>query len=227
MSGTPAPKRAHDHETLLDVAEISPTLALGALPSTCQRKPYARSCATSTRRASSSPHTPLPIPIRNRLSCGVSPGIRRFSAPARQRPLARVFEYLHTSLHQQGVLLAPPRLVMVRNCPRTTPCPPTNLTPDAGQLPRSRHQVLPSEGAIMTPGFSLRRMVFRRRYLHALIATDPHEAAARCINYWASKWRSTPVETPGMREQLALNGWVGTRDRRRPRYATRTIVHRG
>lgn len=62
----------------------------------------------------------------------------------------------------------------------------------------------------MTPGFSLRRMLFRRRYLHALIATDPHEAAARCINYWASKWRSTPVETPGMRDQLALNGWVGT-----------------
>lgn len=62
----------------------------------------------------------------------------------------------------------------------------------------------------MTPGFSLRRMVFRRRYLHALIATDPHEAAARCINYWASKWRSTPVETPGMRDRLALNGWVGT-----------------
>ena len=62
----------------------------------------------------------------------------------------------------------------------------------------------------MTPGFSLRRIVFRRRYLHALIATDPHEAAARCINYWASKWRSTPVETPGMRDQLTLNGWVGT-----------------
>ena len=62
----------------------------------------------------------------------------------------------------------------------------------------------------MTPGFSLRRMVFRRRYLHAVVATDPHEAATRCINYWASRWRSTVVETPGMREQLALNGWVGT-----------------
>ena len=61
----------------------------------------------------------------------------------------------------------------------------------------------------MTPGFSLRRIVFRRRYLHALIATDPHEAAAHCINYWASKWRSTPVETPGMRDQLAQHGWVG------------------
>lgn len=62
----------------------------------------------------------------------------------------------------------------------------------------------------MTPGFSLRRLVFRRRYLHALVATEPHEAATRCINYWASRWRSTVVETPGMREQLALNGWVGT-----------------
>lgn len=62
----------------------------------------------------------------------------------------------------------------------------------------------------MTPGFSLRRLVFRRRYLHALVATEPHEAATRCINYWASRWRSTVVETPGMREQLSLNGWVGT-----------------
>ena len=62
----------------------------------------------------------------------------------------------------------------------------------------------------MTPGFSLRRLVFRRRYLHALVATAPHEAATRCINYWASRWRSTPVETPGMREQLAQHGWVGT-----------------
>ena len=62
----------------------------------------------------------------------------------------------------------------------------------------------------MTPGFSLRRMVFRRRYLHALVATDPHEAVTHCINYWASRWRSTPVETPGMREQLAQHGWVGT-----------------
>ena len=62
----------------------------------------------------------------------------------------------------------------------------------------------------MTPGFSLRRLVFRRRYLHALVATAPHEAVTHCINYWASRWRSTPVETPGMREQLAQQGWVGT-----------------
>ena len=61
-----------------------------------------------------------------------------------------------------------------------------------------------------TSAFCLRRMVFRRRYLHALVATDPHEAVTRCINYWASRWRSTPVETPGMREQLAQHGWVGT-----------------
>ena len=33
-------------------------------------------------------------------------------------------------------------------------------------------------------GFSMRRMVFRRRYLYMLVATEPHEAAARCIDYW-------------------------------------------
>ena len=44
----------------------------------------------------------------------------------------------------------------------------------------------------------------------ALVATAPHEAVTHCINYWASRWRSTPVETPGMREQLAQQGWVGT-----------------
>ena len=62
----------------------------------------------------------------------------------------------------------------------------------------------------MTPGFSMRRMVFRRRYLHALVAAAPHEAVTHCINYWASRWRSAVVETPGMREQLAQQGWVGT-----------------
>ena len=65
----------------------------------------------------------------------------------------------------------------------------------------------------MTPGYSLRRMVFRRRYLHALVATDPHEAVTHCINYWASRWRRTPVETPGMREQLASMGGLAPRSR--------------
>ena len=62
----------------------------------------------------------------------------------------------------------------------------------------------------MTPGFSLRRLFNRRRYMRALVATDPNQAVACCVEYWASRWRSTLEETPGVPEQLAYNGWVGT-----------------
>ena len=62
----------------------------------------------------------------------------------------------------------------------------------------------------MTPGFSLRRLFNRRRYMRALAATDPNRAVACCVEYWASRWRSTLEETPGVPEQLAYNGWVGT-----------------
>ena len=62
----------------------------------------------------------------------------------------------------------------------------------------------------MTPGFSLRRLFNRRRYMRALVATDPNQAVACCVEYWASRWRSTLEETPGVPEQLACNEWVGT-----------------
>lgn len=32
----------------------------------------------------------------------------------------------------------------------------------------------------MTPGFSLRRMVFRRRYFYARVALDPQQEKAPC-----------------------------------------------
>ena len=62
----------------------------------------------------------------------------------------------------------------------------------------------------MTPGFSLRRLFNRRRYMRALVATDPNRTVACCVEYWASRWRSTLEETPGVPEQLTYNGWVGT-----------------
>ena len=56
-------------------------------------------------------------------------------------------------------------------------------------------------------GFSLRRVINRRRYFYALVAADPHQAVTHAIDYWVSKgaWG----ETNGMREQLAQHGWVG------------------
>ncbi|PZU30412.1 MAG: hypothetical protein DI576_13195 [Actinomyces sp.] len=60
----------------------------------------------------------------------------------------------------------------------------------------------------MTPGFSLRRIFNRRRYFYARVALNPQQALDLCIGYWVSTgaWG----ETPGMREQLAQQGWVGT-----------------
>ena len=60
----------------------------------------------------------------------------------------------------------------------------------------------------MTPGFSLRRIFNRRRYFYARVVLDPQQALDLCIGYWVSTgaWG----ETPGMREQLAQQGWVGT-----------------
>ena len=57
-------------------------------------------------------------------------------------------------------------------------------------------------------GFSLRRVINRRRYFYALIAADPHQTVTHAVDYWVSKgaWG----ETNGMREQLAQHGWVGT-----------------
>lgn len=56
-------------------------------------------------------------------------------------------------------------------------------------------------------GFSLRRVINRRRYFYALVAADPHQTVTHAVNYWVSKgaWG----ETNGMREQLAQHGWVG------------------
>lgn len=55
-------------------------------------------------------------------------------------------------------------------------------------------------------GFSLRRVINRRRYFYALIAADPHQTVTHAVNYWGSTgaWG----ETNGMREQLAQHGWV-------------------
>lgn len=60
----------------------------------------------------------------------------------------------------------------------------------------------------MTPRFSLRRLYDRHRYMVAQVATNPHQAVSRCVDYWIST--EARGETPGMSDQLAKHGWVGT-----------------
>ena len=38
----------------------------------------------------------------------------------------------------------------------------------------------------MTPGFSLRQILNRRRYFYARVARDPQKALDLCIGYWVS-----------------------------------------
>ena len=52
------------------------------------------------------------------------------------------------------------------------------------------------------------RLLNRRRYFYAQVATDPHQAVRRCADYWVST--GARDGTPGMSEQLASHGWVGT-----------------
>ena len=60
-------------------------------------------------------------------------------------PFARVFEYLHTALHQQGVLLAPPRLVDGEELPEDHPLSPANITQMRGSFLDPVTKFLPSK----------------------------------------------------------------------------------
>ena len=60
-------------------------------------------------------------------------------------PFARVFEYLHTSLHQQGILLAPPRLVDGEELPEDHPLSPTNIAQMRGSFLDPVTKFLPSK----------------------------------------------------------------------------------
>ena len=60
-------------------------------------------------------------------------------------PFARVFEYLHTSLHQQGILLAPPRLVDATDLPEDHPLAPDNLNRMRGSFLDPVTKFLPSK----------------------------------------------------------------------------------
>ena len=61
-----------------------------------------------------------------------------------KEPFARVFEYLHTALHQQGVLLAPPHLVDGEELPED-PLSPTNIAQMRGSFLDPVTKFLPSK----------------------------------------------------------------------------------
>ena len=60
-------------------------------------------------------------------------------------PFARVFEYLHTALYQQGILVTPPRLVDGEELPEDHPLSPANITQMRGSFLDPVTKFLPSK----------------------------------------------------------------------------------
>ena len=58
------------------------------------------------------------------------------------------------------------------------------------------------------PASTSNSLLNRERYLYAQLATDPHQAVQRCADSWVAT--GARDGTPGMSEQLASHGWVGT-----------------
>ena len=120
--------RRRDHDTLLDVAEISPALALGGLAMHLSAKAVRAQLRhlNKTRIVIAAHPSPDAAQASTELWCFPWDTAIQRARPGKD-PFARVFEYLHTSLHQQGVLLAPPRLVDGEELPEDHPLSPANI----------------------------------------------------------------------------------------------------
>lgn len=120
--------RIRDHDTLLDVAEISPALALGGLAIQLSAKAVRAQLRhlNKTRIIIAARPSPDTDQACTELWCFPWDTAIQRARPGKD-PFARVFEYLHTSLHQQGILLAPPRLVDATDLPEDHVLAPDNL----------------------------------------------------------------------------------------------------
>ena len=120
--------RRRDHDTLLDVAEISPALALGGLAMHLSAKAVRAQLRhlNKTRIVIAAHPSPDAAQTSTELWCFPWDTAIQRARPGKD-PFARVFEYLHTSLHQQGILLVPPRLVDGEELPEDHPLSPANI----------------------------------------------------------------------------------------------------
>ena len=139
--------RIRDHDTLLDVAEISPALALGGLAIQLSAKAVRAQLRhlNKTRIIIAAYPSPDTDQASTELWCFPWDTAIQRVRPGKD-PFARVFEYLHTALHQQGVLTAPPRLVDGEELPEDHPLSPDNLERMRGGALDSLTTIFPRKG---------------------------------------------------------------------------------
>ena len=146
MPGQVTTSRRRFDDTFLELGEIAPGLFLGGLAVYLTSKAVRAQLRHLNKTTIIVAARPRPGAEQDRTELWCFPwdtAIQR-ARPGKD-PFARVFEYLHTALHQQGVLLAPPRLVDGEELPEDHPLSPTNITQMRGSFLDPVTKFLPSK----------------------------------------------------------------------------------
>lgn len=146
MPGQVTTSRRRFDDTFLELGEIAPGLFLGGLAVYLTSKAVRAQLRHLNKTTIIIAAHPMPGAEQDRTELWCFPwdtAIQR-ARPGKD-PFARVFEYLHTALHQQGVLLAPPRLVDGEELPEDHPLSPANITQMRGSFLDPVTKFLPSK----------------------------------------------------------------------------------
>ena len=146
MPGQATASRRHFDDTFLELGEIAPGLVLGGLAVYLTSKAVRAQLRhlNKTRIVIAAHPSPDAAQASTELWCFPWDTAIQRARPGKD-PFARVFEYLHTSLHQQGILLAPPRLVDGEELPEDHPLSPTNIAQMRGSFLDPVTKFLPSK----------------------------------------------------------------------------------
>ena len=128
MPGQATASRRRFNDSFLELSEIAPGLVLGGIAVYLTSKAVRAQLRhlNKTRIVIAAHPSPDATQTSTELWCFPWDTAIQRARPGKD-PIARVFEYLHTSLHQQGILLAPPRLVDGEKLPEDHPLSPDNL----------------------------------------------------------------------------------------------------
>ena len=128
MPGQATASRRRFDDSFLELGEIAPGLELGGIAVYLTSKAVRAQLRhlNKTRIVIAAHPSPDAAQTSTELWCFPWDTAIQRARPGKD-PFARVFEYLHTALHQQGILLAPPRLVDGEELPEDHPLSPDNL----------------------------------------------------------------------------------------------------
>jgi len=144
MPGQVTTSRRRFDDTFLELGEVAPGLFLGGLAIYLTSKAVRAQLRHLNKTTIIIAARPMSGAEQASLWCFPWDTTIQRARPGKD-PFARVFEYLHTALHQQGVLLAPPRLVDGEELPEDHPLSPANITQMRGSFLDPVTKFLPSK----------------------------------------------------------------------------------